>query len=351
MRVAIIMLFAVGCGRLAFETSSPDARGSLDDWPVRQRFGLRNATRDEALVDFPVMVALDPTRFDYTKAAADGQDLRFTDVAGAALAYEIEAWQPGGRSIVWVSVPRIEANSDAGAIIMYSGNPSAPPPSIAARMTWSSNYLAVFHMAGRLADSTATELAGSTSTVVYSAGPIAEAMTLTHDFARIQPGSTVEAIATMSGLMRVDVEDMSGFTSLITAPIVGDFPDRLYLGWHTGGPFAEITNDSGMTIQLEAGASMLHRWTHLGLVLDNGTVTLYVDGKSVTGSAYQGMLRPRELGLFIGADCDQCPLDVQDASSDYLEGAVDELRFEGVARSAAWMDAQAAALRDELVAY
>lgn len=353
MRVAVIMLFALGCGRLAFETSSGDAGGSLDDWSVRRRLGLRNASRAEALVDFPAMVALDPTRFDYAKAAPDGRDLRFADAAtGAELAYEIEAWQPGGRSIVWVRVPHIEARSDASAIIMYSGNPAAPPPSIAASMTWSSDYLAVFHMAGSLADSTATALAGTTSAVGYSVGPIADVMAISQGaFARIAPGPAVEAIITMSGMLRVDAEDMSGYTSLITAPIVGAITDRLYLGWHAGRPFAETTDDSNINSQLEGDPVMLRRWTHLGLVLDVRIATLYVDGVLARTSTYQGAPGPRELGLFIGADCEQCQLDAPDANIDYLGGAIDELRFERVVRSAAWMDAQSAALRDELVAY
>ncbi|MFO7906557.1 MAG: hypothetical protein R6U98_28125 [Pirellulaceae bacterium] len=42
--------------------------------------------------DFPLLVRLSNNTFDFSQAGAGGEDIRFHDEAGNALAYEIEAW-------------------------------------------------------------------------------------------------------------------------------------------------------------------------------------------------------------------------------------------------------------------
>lgn len=103
-------------------------------------------------MDFPVLVALDPTNFDYIKAQPDGADLRFTDPDGTVLPHEIEAWNEGGESFVWVRVPQIEANSDSDFVWMIYGNPDALDRQDPATL-WS-DYEAVYHLTN-LSDSTA----------------------------------------------------------------------------------------------------------------------------------------------------------------------------------------------------
>ncbi|HVV00099.1 MAG TPA: DUF2341 domain-containing protein, partial [Verrucomicrobiae bacterium] len=82
--------------------------------------------RDEALVNFPVLVRLSPNvpGFSYAQfASPTGGDLRFTDASGTrAIPYEIEQWNPAGESIVWVQVPEIQGTNDF--IMAYWGNPS-----------------------------------------------------------------------------------------------------------------------------------------------------------------------------------------------------------------------------------
>ena len=96
------------------------------NWLRRRQLTLDNASSAQALVDFPVLVRLDPSRIDYAAMAPDGSDLRFVDADHSTLLdHEIEAWNPGGESIVWVRVPQIDAASANDFVWMYYGSPAA----------------------------------------------------------------------------------------------------------------------------------------------------------------------------------------------------------------------------------
>ena len=109
----------------------------------------------ETLADFPVLVRLSPTLngFDYSRCRADGSDIRFFDASGNILSREIDTWNPGGESLVWVKVPSLSAST---TITCLYGFGSAAPGS--ASDVWSNGYAAVWHLgesALPLADSAA----------------------------------------------------------------------------------------------------------------------------------------------------------------------------------------------------
>ena len=61
---------------------------------------------------FPVLVRLRKDSFDFTKAQAHGEDVRFATGAGVALAYQIEEWDAArGEASVWVRLPKITGNA------------------------------------------------------------------------------------------------------------------------------------------------------------------------------------------------------------------------------------------------
>jgi Concanavalin A-like lectin/glucanases superfamily/Immunoglobulin domain/Domain of unknown function (DUF2341) len=86
--------------------------------------------RPETLSDFPVLVRFGTNLngFAYSQTASPtAGDLRFTDSGGArVIPYEIDEWNPGGTSSVWVQVPRLSSTNDL--IIAYWGNPAAQTP-------------------------------------------------------------------------------------------------------------------------------------------------------------------------------------------------------------------------------
>ena len=114
---------------------------------------------------FPLLVRLHKDSFDFSQAKANGDDLRFSTPAGAALPYQIEHWDPAaGEASVWVRLPRIKGN-DRQEIRLHWGNPDAASESSGkAVFNESNSYVAVFHMNGPVKDETGKLEAKDTGT-------------------------------------------------------------------------------------------------------------------------------------------------------------------------------------------
>ena len=74
-----------------------------------------------------VRVQLNGNNFDYSKAKANGADLRFAEgksLKDASLPYWIEKWNNNGDAVIWVKVPLLKAGQKL-TLQMYYGNPAA----------------------------------------------------------------------------------------------------------------------------------------------------------------------------------------------------------------------------------
>ena len=78
--------------------------------------------------------------FDYA-AAGDGTHFEIADENGAILPYEIDTWNPGGESLLWVKVPVFQ---NGRRLMVTYGETEADMTARAAEV-WS-NYLGVWHM-------------------------------------------------------------------------------------------------------------------------------------------------------------------------------------------------------------
>ena len=129
---ASITVNAVGLPSASNDAYSVNEDGTLavdwwdTDWTKRRAITLSGNTFVGAtsLTDFPVLVTLNSSNFDYAAAKADGSDLRFFDADGTALAYDIEDWNASGNSYVWVKVPQVNTTGTQ-QIQMYYGNLAA----------------------------------------------------------------------------------------------------------------------------------------------------------------------------------------------------------------------------------
>jgi hypothetical protein len=96
--------------QMATSTSGPwsdvNANWWNSSWLNRKVISFDNTASSSNLTDFPVLIALDSTKIDYSKTQNSGQDIRFVDGDGTALSYEIEKWDESGTSLVWVKVPK-----------------------------------------------------------------------------------------------------------------------------------------------------------------------------------------------------------------------------------------------------
>ena len=78
--------------------------------------------------------------FDYA-AAGDGTHFTITDGTGAVLPYEIDTWNPGGESLLWVKIPYFVN----GRKLTVTYGETEKDMAARAAEVWS-NYLGVWHM-------------------------------------------------------------------------------------------------------------------------------------------------------------------------------------------------------------
>lgn len=113
------------------------------DYGKRITFTVPGYTGSETLSDFPVLVRLSTAidGFRYADLAEGGADLRFVDDEGNLLPYDIDTWDTGGTSLVWVKVPSLSS-----ATTFYAYYKSANPTSMSTTSAdvWS-DYAGVWH--------------------------------------------------------------------------------------------------------------------------------------------------------------------------------------------------------------
>ncbi|MCQ1534482.1 DUF2341 domain-containing protein [Methanosarcina sp. KYL-1] len=94
-----------------------------DPWAYSEKIVVtENAGKD--LTGYQVPIILDSSNFNFSKAKADGSDLRFF-VGEKELDYWVETWDPkSGEATVWVRVSFLPANGQRTVLMKY-GNPAA----------------------------------------------------------------------------------------------------------------------------------------------------------------------------------------------------------------------------------
>ena len=99
------------------------------------------------MTNFPALITLNPSAiggFQYSQFASNGTDLVFADASGTGiLASDIDEWNDGGISYVWVDVPLLNGTN----IWAYWGNKGSGAAGLAASNVWlNANYQIVYHL-------------------------------------------------------------------------------------------------------------------------------------------------------------------------------------------------------------
>ena len=154
--VAVLLLGSV---------TAASANGAWWDtnWAHRRKLTLDNSGVGEVLTDFPVLVCLDPSNITYSQTQNNGEDIRFVDPDGTVLKHEIEEWNEGGTSCVWVKVPQIDADPAVDYIWMYYGNAGVADGQDAENV-WDTQFQGVWHLnrsSGDVLDSTSNDNDGT----------------------------------------------------------------------------------------------------------------------------------------------------------------------------------------------
>ena len=195
--------------------------GSFLAWKNSMTVAFSGYNKPETLTNFPALVVLSTNipGFAYNQfASGNGYDLRFSTSGGSnELSYEIEQWNSGGSSYVWVQVPLL-ANSNT-YIWAYWGNTNtgvaaAPAVYTTNGAVWPTNaFVGVWHMAQANAlDSTANRNNGTASgSVINSPGVVDGAE-------KVAGGSYVNIADTLSLNFITNMATISGWVCFNTLP-------------------------------------------------------------------------------------------------------------------------------------
>ncbi|MEZ6056154.1 MAG: DUF2341 domain-containing protein [Planctomycetaceae bacterium] len=350
-------------------TAGEEFESSVDawfdtDWSARQRISFDNSTRAENLTDFPVLVVLDSSRIDYSRVHGNGDDLRFVDPDGTVLAYEIESWDPNGRSYIWVKVPKIDANSVSDSIWMYYDNNLGVAAGENPAGVWSNSYEAVYHFddsttaTGTAIDSTGRGIDGTNVGTTQASGVVGSARSfngvnqyidLGNNLALVEGANAVTLSAWVQtstanvdqNVIAVSVNSAVPSTSS-RASLVIDGTELHGIGRSTDteAEIGSVSTGAGVTTSV---------WKQVSVVIDyaNDSMKYYVDGQLVSSqatsfSANATSLTPSTTATLGAQD---------DGTSPTFGGLMDEVRIAVAARSAAWLSAEFASSTDTLTRF
>ena len=309
-------------------------------WQYRKKLIFDNSTQSENLTNFPVLVKLTSSRFDFTLAQSAGQDIRFADSDGITLLpYEIESYDSSSSTAnIWVKVPQVDASSSTDYIYMYYGN-SGVADGQSASGVWDSNFVGVWHLdesTGNFLDSTDNNQNSTTYTVATrnSPGKIGGSVSLNGTSNGIRLGATGASSAMLRPSPNITLEAwVNAGTSSSYQTIFAHGYSRYGL-WilATGELEGRFWNGSAVKSVDSTDTLTPNTWNHLVFTYDNNIEKVYING-DLAGSSSIGtntITYRTDWYLWLGNEF---------GIEGYVNGTIDESRISKTARSASWIAA------------
>ena len=124
---------------------------ALAGYSFRKTITIDSSKVDTTLTDFPLLVKLTSTNFNFANAESDGSDIRFTEDDGTTeLKFQrIRHDDSAEEAEYFVKVPSVSSSADT-EIFIYYGNSSAADAADPTNV-WDSNFISVLHMDDDLA--------------------------------------------------------------------------------------------------------------------------------------------------------------------------------------------------------
>ncbi len=272
----------------------------------RVKLTFQNGTRNLALDNFVALVVLDPQRVSYAAITANGANLRFTDPDGTVLDHQIDEWNAGGISTIWVRVPMIDASSNTDFIYLHYGDPALSDNQDPAGV-WA-GHTAVWHLSqdpgpggsGDIRDSAGTNH-GTASSGMQSSDLVAGVIGRGLQFAGNGTGVTATALAmtTYTWSMWVRGTTAPAVASSNKEPINnGDV--TFNFSWdHSMAAFvgAAAQRDATMWHSVAPAVLAANTWYYLAGTYDGTNLCSYEDGNAGTCTASGAPLAPN--GAFL----------------------------------------------------
>lgn len=308
----------------------------LEAWTYWMNISFTNYPYADTLTNFPALVMFSNGRVNYAKfASGSGYDLRFCDAGRTReLKYEIESWDTGSNSFVWVQVPEFTNNCSIWA---YWGNPAATNREAYTTngATWDSTFVGVWHMqqdSGSRLDSTTNAFALTANSFVGGetvAAAVGKGVQLPGGTKYLSRASDARLQLTGSVTLSAWIKpyldaNWRGIVAKRTGTS-GEYGINM-----TSSSFQHYYGNSGWVVQsTNPPASGVFTYlactrtaSRLMAIYHNGTLTNSADKSASAAPAATAA------ALTIGRSYD---------SGEYYNGLLDEVRLESVARSASWI--------------
>jgi concanavalin A-like lectin/glucanase superfamily protein/uncharacterized protein DUF2341/cadherin-like protein len=97
--------------------------------------------------DFPILLRLTASNFNFSEAGENGKDLRFATLDHRVLPHEISYWDPAaGSGAVWIKTDTVRGDGSTGSFLMYWGNPAAAAAEAAQVFPDQAGWSGVWHL-------------------------------------------------------------------------------------------------------------------------------------------------------------------------------------------------------------
>ncbi len=305
--------------------------------------------------NFPLLVRLSQSNFDFSQSKPDGSDVRFTanDPATHAteLTFKIERWDNVNKlAEVWVKVPTILGDNNTQAIKMYWGNsgtlPAAPTDPV---FSGTDGFAGVWHLgenpgstAGGFKDMVGTNNGTGNGGTSSASGVIGngvnfnsgsnQSITVPNAAPSGSPSTfhptgnlTVEAWINASSQGQYKRFVAKSFTSA-TNP--WDEYDLQFSGASNTFAFVVSMGSSQYSVT-STTATSTGQWYHVVGTYDQANLRIYVNGNLECTSARTGALSDYGQGLTFGK--------YQNDNNSNFNGKLDEVRVSFTARSSDWI--------------
>jgi hypothetical protein len=233
--------------------------------------------------------------------------------------------------------------------------PAQPGP------VWADTYEGVWHLSGgvNVHDSSIHARLGVAVGTATKVGMLGKARTFggtIADYITVVTAAPI-ALSTMTASAWVNFSTVpvgTDFVSLLTREHLDTASDDFYLGADPNGyPIGNVWTNQSYSSAYNTALSTGY-WVHLVTVYDGSSVTVYEDTVSATPTVVvAGAVSATNAVLYLGCDRNNFtgvePPAVPD--TNYLDGALDEVRLESVARPPDWLGFEDHAMRDQVITY
>lgn len=290
-------------------------------------FTVTGYTQPEMLTNFPVEIVFGSglAGFDYgTVLSAGAADLRFVEMGGGELNYEVDTWDTGGNSVLWVQAPELTNGTVLRAYWGKSGQTAPVYTSNGA--TWEEGFAAVWHMNTSLVpDATGhgwnAHTINTPAAVTATPGQVGTAQ----DYNSAAGNGTTEV-----GNMKLTNMTLSAWVWLRETSREGIFmaKDGDLFFWQQGTGLRQETYPwGGDTIPNVGDAGGAGQWFHMAATVQGNVQAIYLNGVQFGSAWNKTPPNPGDNQFCIGG----VPW------GRIMNGKLDELRAERAPRSPAWI--------------